>query len=200
LRWVFSTSHHEIDQYQRIQSYNLDVVECKGIVYKKLGSKRSKISLILKEGEFIVQVNEIYRLQRTKQKQRKCRIVRRGCPDRRDNLRIAVASSAVTAAIGLLIGPLIITIIDLCPYRSTSGKSRSCHGFDTGRLLLLRLIIIIGVIDDDYLAVTRRPEDVTIEVSEKLSGEFLITRSVNNERRRAAHWGRPRGTALLEHW
>jgi hypothetical protein len=47
-----------------MQSYNLDVAEHKGILYKKFGNKRSKISLILEEGEFQVQVNEIYRLQR----------------------------------------------------------------------------------------------------------------------------------------
>jgi hypothetical protein len=29
-----------------MQSYSLDVTECKGILYKKLGNKRSKISLI----------------------------------------------------------------------------------------------------------------------------------------------------------
>jgi hypothetical protein len=50
---------------------------------------------------------------------------------------------------------------------------------------------VVGVIDDDYLAVTRRPEDVAVEVAKKLSGEFLIARSVNNKRRRAAHWGCP---------
>jgi hypothetical protein len=38
---------------------------------------------------------------------------------------------------------------------------------------------IVGVIDDDYLAVTRRPEDVAVEVGKKLSGGFLIVRSVN---------------------
>jgi hypothetical protein len=64
----------------------------------------------------------------------------------------------------------------------------------------LRIVIVVGVIDDDYLAVTRRPEDVVVEVVEKLFAEFLTARSVNNKRRRAAHWGRPRGTALLEHW
>jgi hypothetical protein len=64
----------------------------------------------------------------------------------------------------------------------------------------LRIVIVVGVIDDDYLAVTRRSEDVVVEVVEKLFAEFLTVRSVNNKRRMAAHWGRPRGTALLEHW
>jgi hypothetical protein len=47
-----------------MQSYSLDVAERKGILYKKLGNKRFKISLILEEGKFPVQVNEVYRLQR----------------------------------------------------------------------------------------------------------------------------------------
>jgi hypothetical protein len=33
-------------------------------LYKKFGNKMSEISLILEEGEFPVQVNKIYRLQR----------------------------------------------------------------------------------------------------------------------------------------
>jgi hypothetical protein len=45
----------------------------------------------------------------------------------------------------------------------------------------LRLIIVIGFINDDYLAVARRPEDVMIEVAKKLSDELLITLSVNNQ-------------------
>jgi hypothetical protein len=106
------------------------------------------------------------------------------CPDRWDSLRIVVTSSVVIAAIGLLIGPLIITIINLSPCRSIGGRSRNCHGFDTGRPLLLRLIVVVKVVDDDDLAVTRQPKDVPIEVAEKLSGEFLIARSINNEQRR----------------
>jgi hypothetical protein len=94
--------------------------------------------------------------------------------------------SAVVAAIGLLIGPLIITISDLYPYRSIGGKSRNCRGIDIGHPLLLRLIIVVRVIIDDYLIVTRRPKDAAVEVA--------------NKRRRVAHWGRPRGTTLLEHW
>jgi hypothetical protein len=45
-------------------SYSLDVAEHKGILYKKLGNKMSESSLILEEGEFPVQINEVYRLQR----------------------------------------------------------------------------------------------------------------------------------------
>jgi hypothetical protein len=44
--------------------YNLDITEHKWMLYKKFGNKRSKISLILEEGEFPVQVNKIHRLQR----------------------------------------------------------------------------------------------------------------------------------------
>jgi hypothetical protein len=97
--------------------------------------------------------------------------------------------SVVIATIGLLLGPLIITISDPCPCRSIDGRSRNYRGVDTGRPLLL--CIVVRVINDDYFAITRQPEDVTVEVAKKLSGEFLITRSVNNKRRRATHWGRP---------
>jgi hypothetical protein len=44
----------------------------------------------------------------------------------------------------------------------------------------LCLAVIVGVIDDDYLAITKQPEDVTVEIAKKLSGEFLIMRSINN--------------------
>jgi hypothetical protein len=88
--------------------------------------------------------------------------------------------SAVVTTIGLLVGPLIITIIDSCPYRSIGGRSRNYRGFNTDRPLLLRVVIVIGVIDDDYLAMTRRSDDVAVEVAKKLSGEFLIARGVNN--------------------
>jgi hypothetical protein len=73
--------------------------------------------------------------------------------------------SAVVAAIGLLVGPLIITITDLCPCRSIVGRSRICRGFDIGSLLLLCLVVVVGVIEDDYLTVTRRPEDVAVEIA-----------------------------------
>jgi hypothetical protein len=118
----------------------------------------------------------------------------------KNSLRIADAMSVVAAACSLLIGPLIITITDLCPCRSIVGGSRNCRGFNTVSLLLLLLVIIIGVIDDDYLAVTRRPEDVVVEIAKKLSDEFLIARSINNGRGRVNHWGHPGGTALLKHW
>jgi hypothetical protein len=64
--------------------------------------------------------------------------------------------STVVATIGLLIGSLIITIINPFSHRSIGGRSRNYRGFDIGRLLLLRLVVVVGVIDDDYLAVTRR--------------------------------------------
>jgi hypothetical protein len=40
----------------------------------------------------------------------------------------------------------------------------------------LSLFVIVRVIDDDYLAVARWPEDVVVEVAKKLSGELLIMR------------------------
>jgi hypothetical protein len=62
-------------------------------------------------------------------------------------------------------------------------------------------LVIIGVINDDYLAITRRSEDVTVEVTKKLSGELLITRSVNNSlnsppRHRPAQTLRSSGDAM----
>jgi hypothetical protein len=98
----------------------------------------------------------------------------------KNNLRIADATSVVTAASSLLIEPLIITITDLCPCRSIVGGSSNCRGFNTVSLLLLLLVIVVGVVNDDYLAVTRRPEDVVVEIAKKLSNEFLIARSINN--------------------
>jgi uncharacterized membrane protein len=77
----------------------------------------------------------------------------------------------VVSAIGLLVGPLIITIIDLCLCGSFISRSRSYRKFNTGSLLLLCLTVVIGVIKDDYLAVTRRPEDVTIEIAKS----FLVS-------------------------
>jgi hypothetical protein len=35
-----------------MQSYNLDVAECKGILYKKYENKRSKISLIKDNAQY----------------------------------------------------------------------------------------------------------------------------------------------------
>jgi UDP-N-acetylmuramyl pentapeptide phosphotransferase/UDP-N-acetylglucosamine-1-phosphate transferase len=89
--------------------------------------------------------------------------------------------SAVVTAIGLLVRPLIITISDPCLSRSIIDRSRSCRGFNVSSFLLLCLIVIVGVIEDDYLAVTRRPEDVAVEIAKKLSGVFLIVRSIKNE-------------------
>jgi hypothetical protein len=63
----------------------------------------------------------------------------------------------------------------------------------------MRLVGVVGVFNNNYLAVTKRPEDVVVEGTKKFSGELLITRSVNNQRRRVAHRGHPRGTALLKH-
>jgi hypothetical protein len=63
--------------------------------------------------------------------------------------------AAVVATLSLLLRPLIITISDPCPNRSIGGRSRNYRGVDTGRPLLLRLIVVVRVVDDDYLAVTR---------------------------------------------
>jgi hypothetical protein len=63
----------------------------------------------------------------------------------------------------------------------------------------LCLSVIIGIIKDDDLAVTRWPEDVTVEITKKLSGEFRIARSINNELGRVDHRVLPGGVAMLEH-
>jgi hypothetical protein len=107
--------------------------------------------------------------------------------------------STVVTDIVLLVRPLIVTITDPCLYKSIIGRSRSYRGLDIGIFLLLCLAVIVGVIEDDYLAVTRRPEDIAVEIAKMLSGEFLIVRSINNERGRVEHWGLPGGVALLEH-
>jgi hypothetical protein len=107
--------------------------------------------------------------------------------------------STGVSAIGLLVGPLIIIIIDPCLCRSIIGRSMSCRGFNLGSCLLLCLTVVVGVVDDDYLAVTRWPEDVMVEIAKKLSGDFLIVRSISNKRGRIKHWDLPGGVALLEH-
>jgi hypothetical protein len=44
----------------------------------------------------------------------------------------------------------------------------------------LCLTVIVEVIEDDYLAITKWPEDVAVEIAKKLSGELLIARNINN--------------------
>jgi hypothetical protein len=46
LKWVFSNLCHEIGQIAGDAIIQLDVAECKGSFYKKLGNKRFDISLI----------------------------------------------------------------------------------------------------------------------------------------------------------
>jgi hypothetical protein len=38
----------------------------------------------------------------------------------------------------------------------------------------VRLVLIVGVTDDDDFAVAGRPEDITVEVVEELPGELLV--------------------------
>jgi hypothetical protein len=38
----------------------------------------------------------------------------------------------------------------------------------------VRLVLIIGITDDDDFAVAGRPEDITVEVAEELPGELLV--------------------------
>jgi hypothetical protein len=106
-------------------------------------------------------------------------------------LRRTIATSIAVAAIGLLIGPLVITIIVFCPLRGIidSGggscrwvdSSRSSHEFGANRLLIRRLLFFIKVVKDDDLAVTKRPEDVVVEIAKKFSDKLRVTRSVSDE-------------------
>jgi hypothetical protein len=149
-----------------MQSYHWTLQNVKGVFTKKLGNKRSEISLIKDSSQ--------------------CRSARStdykgGIVVHPQSLRRADATFAVTATIDFLLGPLIITISDTGPCRSIGGRSWNCRGVDAGRPLLLCLLVVIEVVDDDYLTVARRLEDVAVEVTKKLSGELLITRSVNNK-------------------
>jgi hypothetical protein len=81
------------------------------------------------------------------------------------SLRRTVTTSIAVAATGLLIGPLIITIIIFRPLGGIIGNgggswrrvdsSRSSREFDADHLLIRRLLFFIGVIQDDDLIVTR---------------------------------------------
>jgi hypothetical protein len=86
---------------------------------------------------------------------------------------------AGVSTIGFLVGPLITTIIDPCLCRSIIGRSRSYCGFNLDSCLLLCLAVIVRVIEDDYLTVTKRPQDVAVEFARKLSSDFLIMRSIS---------------------
>jgi hypothetical protein len=106
-------------------------------------------------------------------------------------LRHTVATSITVAATGLLIGPLIITIIIFCPLRGIIrngggswhriDSSRSSREFNVSRLLIRCLLFFIAVIEDDDLAVTRWPEDVAFEVAEKFPSKVHAMRSVSDE-------------------
>jgi hypothetical protein len=51
----------------------------------------------------------------------------------------------------------------------------------TGLVLAVFLFFFIRVIEDDDLAIARRPEDVAVEVTKKFLGELSVTRSVTDE-------------------
>jgi hypothetical protein len=56
----------------------------------------------------------------------------------------------------------------------------------------MHLFFFIGVAEDDDLAITGRPKDVTVEVAKESSGELLISRDISDEislirRRRKIH-------------
>jgi hypothetical protein len=109
----------------------------------------------------------------------------------RGGLRRTVATSIVIATTGLLIGPLMITIIIFRPLRGiidsgggywcwvdSSGSSRE---FCAGRLLIRCLFFFIGVIEDYDHPVTRLPEDVMVEVTKKFPSKLRVARSASDE-------------------
>jgi hypothetical protein len=106
-------------------------------------------------------------------------------------LKRTVTTSIAIAANGLLIGHLIIIIIIFCPLRGIidSGggswrwvdSNRSSREFGADCLLIRCLLLFIGVIKDDDLAVTRQPEDVAVEVTKKFPGKLRVVRSVSDE-------------------
>jgi hypothetical protein len=110
---------------------------------------------------------------------------------RRGGLRRTVTTFITDVATGLLIGPLIITIIIFCPLMGivvNGGGSwrwvdsgRSNREFSADHLLIRCLLFFLGVIEDDDLAVTRWPEDVAVEVTKKFPSELRVTTSVNDE-------------------
>jgi hypothetical protein len=50
-------------------------------------------------------------------------------------------------------------------------SSKSSHEFSVCHLLVQRLLFFIRVVKDDDLAVTRRPEDIAVEVAKKFLGK-----------------------------
>jgi hypothetical protein len=110
---------------------------------------------------------------------------------RRGGLRHTITTSITVVTTGLLIERLIITIIIFHPLRGIIGNdggswrwvdsSRSSREFGVDRLLIRRLLFFIGVIENDDLAITRRHEDVVVEVTKKFPGELRVARSANDE-------------------
>jgi hypothetical protein len=110
---------------------------------------------------------------------------------RRSGLRRIGATSVAITATGLLIEPLIITIIVFRPHRGIIGNgggcwcrgdsNRSSREFGADHLLIWRLLFFIRVIKDYDLTVTRQPEDAAVEVGKKFLDELRITRSVSEE-------------------
>jgi hypothetical protein len=104
----------------------------------------------------------------------------------RDSLRRAGPASPVVAIAHLLIGGKTITIIILHPLESFIGVgdrggcgrdlcSRRRRSFGVDGILLVNLFFLIGVTEDDDLAIIGWPEDIAVEVIKKLFGELLIS-------------------------
>jgi hypothetical protein len=56
--------------------------------------------------------------------------------------------------------------------RGVCSKRWSSLGVDGG--VLMRLILIVGVTEDNDFAIVGWPEDVTVEVAKELPGELLV--------------------------
>jgi hypothetical protein len=69
--------------------------------------------------------------------------------------------------------------------------------------VLVRLILIVGVTEDNDFAIAGRPEDVAVEVTEELPGELLIPWGISDgiflawRWSQIHNWDRLRRTALL---
>jgi hypothetical protein len=89
-----------------------------------------------------------------------------------ENLRWTGFISTVSIIIWHPIGCFVDISCRSGGVRGVGSRRWSSLGVDGG--VFVRLVLIVGVTDDDDFAVAERPEDITVEVAEELPGEFLI--------------------------
>jgi hypothetical protein len=83
--------------------------------------------------------------------------------------------------------------------------SKRWRGIGVGAVILAHLhFFLVGVIEDDDIAITRRPKKSMVEVTKELSGNLLIPSSVREGillPSREIHHREPLGgLAMLIHW